>query len=380
MKKIIFDLMISQPDLGSKFHGGGEYAKTVFKELCIKYSKDIELIVFYDPNRFLDDWILQLIEQFSIHFYHVQNYDDVSQLEDFQTADTFVACLMKGVDKIKKPAGMKVIGVYHGFRELEKIIDKTAPLYEPDIYRMFRTILKLLEKKKYYEKKYNEQKKKIEACTDIIGVSCHSGYAAQIFFPSYDKKNVHVFYSPEKYIEPVEGLSTIETRKIILMLGGNRWVKNVYRGVMALDGLFSNHQLDGYKVRIVGGIPKLIQKKIKNSERFEPLQYLSTMELEKEYKTCDVFFYPTLNEGFGYPPQEVIKYGKTCVVSAVSSLPEIYKDSVYYCNPYDIKEMQTRILQATVEKIPGMILEKNYLRIAKKQKDDLKKLCELIIQ
>ena len=31
MKKIFFDLMVSQPDLGSKFHGGGEYTKTFFK-------------------------------------------------------------------------------------------------------------------------------------------------------------------------------------------------------------------------------------------------------------------------------------------------------------------------------------------------------------
>lgn len=30
--KILFDLMNAQPAEGSKFHGGGEYIKTVFNE------------------------------------------------------------------------------------------------------------------------------------------------------------------------------------------------------------------------------------------------------------------------------------------------------------------------------------------------------------
>lgn len=380
MKKIFFDLMVSQPDLGSKFHGGGEYTKTVFKELCVKYSSGIKLIVFYDPNRFIDDWIIALIKQYNINYYHVQNYDELSKINDFQTADTFVACLMKGVDKIKKPAVMKIIGVYHGFRELEKIIDITAPLYENNIRGIFSSILKVLGKKMYFEKKYVEYKRKIELCSDIVGVSSHSGYASRVFFPSYDKNHVHVFYSPEKYIEPVRGLEEIRTEKVILMIGGDRWGKNIYRGILAVDGLFSNNQLESYRVRIVGGIPKLIRKRIKNKDRYEALNYLPTEELEKEYKTCDIFFYPTLNEGFGYPPQEAMKYGKTCVISAINSLPEIYKDSVYYCNPYDIKEMQARILQASNEKITEQIIRKHYIRIVNRQRSDLTKLCDLIVR
>ena len=32
--KLLFDLLNSQPAEGSKFHGGGEYIKTVFKKLA----------------------------------------------------------------------------------------------------------------------------------------------------------------------------------------------------------------------------------------------------------------------------------------------------------------------------------------------------------
>lgn len=378
MKKVIFDLMVSQPDLGSKFHGGGEYTKTVFRELCLNYSGSVNLSAFYDPDRFIDDWVLNLAKEHKVHLYTVHNYNDVSNLTAFQEADTFVACLMKGVDLVRRPKNMKVIGVYHGFRELEKPIDVYSPLYEPSFYRFIRTSLKLIFKKKYYDKKYRTHKKAIESCTDIVGVSNHSGYSAKVLFPQYDSQHIHVFYSPQKFVNKIDDLEKNSTEKQILMLGGDRWVKNIYRGILALDSLFSNNQLEGYSVRIVGGIPALIKRKIKNRNRFIALDYLSALELEKEYMSCDFFFYPTLNEGFGYPPQEAMKYGKTCVISAINSLTEVYGNSVYYCNPYDVEEMQCRLLQASEVKIQEKIIYKRYEEIAAKQICDLKALCMLI--
>lgn len=378
MKKIVFDLMVSQPELGSKFHGGGEYTKTVFRELCTKHGGDVEIIAFYDKDRFLDDWILQLIIDYNIKSYCIHSYNELSELDDFKTADTFVACLMKGVDIVKKPDGMKIIGVYHGFRALEKTIDSTAPLYEKNLYRFLRTSLKVLGSKHYYDRKYRQLTSKVKACTDIIGVSNHSGYSARVLFPDYDVNRIHVFYSPEKYVDSLDSIEA-ETEKVVLMLGGDRWVKNVYRGIQALDGLFSINQMNGYTVKIVGGIPRMIKSRIKNPQCFVEVGYLSALDLEKAYKSCDIFFYPSLNEGFGYPPQEAMKYGKTCVISAVSSLPEIYGEAVYYCNPYDIEEMQTRILQAVDNKIPEDIICSVCKRISEKQKKDLEALCQLII-
>ena len=379
MKKVIFDLMVSQPNLGSKFHGGGEYTKTVFRELCVNYCKDVNLSAFYDPDRFIDEWVLNVAKEHNVVLYTVHNYDEVSDLQAFQEADTFVACLMKGVDLVRKPRNMKVIGVYHGFRELEKPIDSTSPLYEKTLYRFIRTYIKVIFKGAYYRRKYEAHLKKINACTDIIGVSEHSGYAARVFFPGYDRNHIHVFYSPQKYVEMNEKMKNISCKKNILMLGGDRWVKNIYRGILALDSLFSNNQLEEYKVRIVGGIPDRIANKIHNKDRFIGLNYLSSEELEREYKACDFFFYPTLNEGFGYPPQEAMKYGKTCVISAVNSLIEVYENSAYYCNPYDIEEIECRLLQASENKISEMVIEKQYNKIIKRQVEDLKGLCDLII-
>ena len=79
------------------------------------------------------------------------------------------------------------------------------------------------------------------------------------------------------------------------------------------------------------------------------------------------------------PPEEAMKYGKTCVVSGVCSLPEIYGDAVYYVNPYDIGEMKNRILWATKEPIEEKLITKRLEQIINKQKDDLDSLCKTII-
>ena len=74
-----------------------------------------------------------------------------------------------------------------------------------------------------------------------------------------------------------------------------------------------------------------------------------------------------------------MKYDKTCIVGADSSLTGIYQEAVYYCAPYDINEMETRLVQAMDSKIPVDIIRKAYKRITDRQKDDLRSLCRLIV-
>lgn len=255
MKKIIFDLMVSQPVGSSKYHGGGEYTKTIFKELVDHYSESVEIIAFYNPDLFIDEWVLKLIEDNKICTLKVKNYRDVSNSQEFKSAHVFVACLMTGLDKVEIPKGMKVIGVFHGFRALEKPIDEKAVLYERDFWGKTKVILKKWGCRLYFQHKYNELKKKVECCTDIIGVSNYSGYSARIFFPDYSAEHIHIFYPPQKFIELIENTENNENDKdepYILMLGGDRWIKNLYRGAKAIDELFSECFLKDYKVKVVG--------------------------------------------------------------------------------------------------------------------------------
>ncbi len=75
---------------------------------------------------------------------------------------------------------------------------------------------------------------------------------------------------------------------------------------------------------------------------------------------------------------EAMKYGKTCVISAICSLPEVYGESVYYCNPYDIMEIQNRILQAIENKISLDCIKQRLDYLNNRQKIDMVRLCNMI--
>jgi len=193
-------------------------------------------------------------------------------------------------------------------------------------------------------------------------------------------KNLKVFYTPAKEIERSNDVSNHKEKPYILIISSNRWIKNSYRAVIALDGLYDKHHMSNMKVRVYGGLPLKIRKKIRNIEMFEFYDYVSTEELENAYRGCELFLYPTLNEGFGLPPLEAMKYGKTCIISAVSSLPEIYGEAVYYCNPYDIKEIQNRVLYAYENKKTEKVISEKINSIKKRQDLDLIALCDMLIQ
>ncbi len=75
--------------------------------------------------------------------------------------------------------------------------------------------------------------------------------------------------------------------------------------------------------------------------------YLKDEEIKALMHCCKAFIQPSLNEGFGIPPMEAMSVGANCIVSNAGSLPEVYKNSVWYIDPYDydhidLDEIMTR--------------------------------------
>lgn len=62
----------------------------------------------------------------------------------------------------------------------------------------------------------------------------------------------------------------------------------------------------------------------------------SDEELSFLYRNCLFTIMPSLYEGWGLPVGEALSFGKTAVVSNTSSLPEVGKDLVEYCDPTSI--------------------------------------------
>ncbi|MCK0161191.1 glycosyltransferase family 4 protein [Allomuricauda sp. F6463D] len=69
--------------------------------------------------------------------------------------------------------------------------------------------------------------------------------------------------------------------------------------------------------------------------------YLSDKELIELYNKAEIFIYASFFEGFGMPPLEAQACGCCCIVSNKTSLPEVYQDSVHYCEPTDLESIKS---------------------------------------
>jgi glycosyltransferase involved in cell wall biosynthesis len=80
---------------------------------------------------------------------------------------------------------------------------------------------------------------------------------------------------------------------------------------------------------------------------------MSDTELEEAYRRCLFTLYPSLYEGWGSPVAESLGYGKFCVASNRTSLPEVGGDFCDYFDPTDEAEAVAKIERALFD--PGYL-------------------------
>ena len=384
MKTLLFDLFFAQPLDGSKFHGGGEYIKRVFRELVKTRAQNIRIIVYYNFDVFLDDWIKDIITDYSIDAVDIRSLTEFGEIFDKYHVDIFFTGMPYHYRSEMFPPSVYKIGTLHGMRAVECPHDFYEYKYiDPLKFRLKEKLRNFLKESSRlgYKKNICDGIKNYAECLDcfdkVITDSEHSKYSILNYFSSIAAEDILVLYAPlkERNVRKVNDLH--DKKNNLLLLGGNRWIKNAYRGIIAIDDLYSRGHLQNIDTTILGGISKQIKKDIGNPERFHELGYVEDVELEALYNSS-ILVYPTLNEGFGYPPLEAMYYGSTCIVSAVCSLTEICGDAVYYVNPTDIGEIQNRILQAIAKPIPQDKVISQYKTIRNRQEEDLQKLCNII--
>jgi glycosyltransferase involved in cell wall biosynthesis len=65
--------------------------------------------------------------------------------------------------------------------------------------------------------------------------------------------------------------------------------------------------------------------------------WCSQTELASYYSQAEVFAFPSIYEGFGWPPLEAMACGCPVIASNASSTPEILGDAALLVNPYDVE-------------------------------------------
>ena len=141
-------------------------------------------------------------------------------------------------------------------------------------------------------------------------------------------------------------LNQLPEKPFLLAISGIEPRKNWYNLLLAHQYLQQNY--DDYSLELVfAGRP--VNQKYYNSltKLVDDLQIKNVtwyFDVDEDFKqellqNCEIFVYPSLYEGFGFPILEAFKYNKPVITSRISSMPEIAKDSAFYINPLNFMDI-----------------------------------------
>ena len=384
MPKLLFDGTAMQSDQRATFHGGGEYAKFILRAAILRgYVFDVAL----NPNLFLDPETMAVIDNSGKKIVHVRTKAELYSVLDSGTFDIFYSALpYKYYDYSSKA---RFIGVIHGLRPLEIVWGKYKHKYYASSLK--RIVGWCIARSSIIKNELRRRQwKKLAQLINIhnsmfITVSNHTKYAILNFFPEIQARRIHVFYSPfdtmQKDNDNKEG-TTCAVTPFFLLVSGNRFEKNPYRAIKAFDKLLDNNLLSGFEVVVTGAENLPFADEIKHKDRFKLLPYVTTERLRELYSNAFCFVYPSLNEGFGYPPILAMSVNTPVIASSATSIPEVCGNAALYFSPENMDDLCNRILHIVddEEKRTELIaLGKERVRILqKKQSSDISKYIGLI--
>lgn len=372
---LLFNLVATQPSFGTKRHGGGIYGEIVLREI-VRQRRNVTVV--YDSSLWFNPDIKALCESNSIQIIDVKGRTMQEVVDDVRPSIFYSPQPLENLYSLER---CDVVVTIHDLRYIELKLDPMFWRYSPGVVMQLKNILWKICPKYVLTHRYKKLANFIaNPNVRYAVVSNHSLSSLRLYFPECSHKDICVFYSPSTIVEKIN--SRKRDADYFLLVSANRWEKNNLRAIMALDSLAAEGRLKG-KRAIVTGVKSAdeFRYRFKSKDFFEFCGYVSDDELHQLYHDAYCFIYPSLNEGFGYPPMEAMSYGIPVLASPFSSISEVCGDGALYFNPYSVEEIKMRILQIEDPEVRKELSLKGYRRyedVSAKQQTDLRKIVDFI--
>lgn len=384
---LLFDFITLQD---SVINGGMEYTKRVLFDLLEK--PNLKIYGLYTKKKEIPLYLHKIINEKKIDLVELNNNINDNILK-FKIDKLYIGISQRYNLMDLSILNCEVIITCHDVGDLSQLYDQNFKSKQRNNFiiqgkksRTSNLIKKILipyvyksKSKKSILKDYNYFSKLItKQNVHIITDSQYTKYALLYFFNNIFNE-IKVFYCPEKIINVnLIGMSNksnisllIKNKKYFLLLNIDRQNKNaaLLYEVWEKFCIMTNYQ---YYAVFIGKLGVQLKNIIQ-------LDYVDTIDLEFLYKNAFSLIYPSVSEGFGYPPIEIMKYDVPVIASNVTSIPEVLGNKVLSFSPFYPEDL-FRCLMLLVNNydfykanVSGV-----YQVIKKKQNDDYEKMINYI--
>ena len=149
----------------------------------------------------------------------------------------------------------------------------------------------------------------------------------------------HVAGDRERSIQLRSRLGIPQDAKVVLTVSGNLRYKNIPSILRAMDILARQRGINVRFLRAGGDFSRQEKQLIKELGLGDCVQYAGSPATDEDlahlYRLADVFAFPSLYEGFGWPPLEAMRCGTPVVASNAGSLPEVLGGAALLVDPKD---------------------------------------------
>lgn len=135
-------------------------------------------------------------------------------------------------------------------------------------------------------------------------------------------------------------------KHFVVIIGTVEPRKNMHTVAQAFLAYKRLHQNSILQLVLIGGSGWKSQRLLRLFQQHDSMHYYGYVTAGQKtfiLQQAAALFYPSIYEGFGFPPLEALALGTPVVVGRAGALPEVLQQAAWYINPYSQQELTTML-------------------------------------